>query len=163
MGKNASTAFRSLTVLLAWCGLSLVAAGPSAWAQPAGDSQAAIREALQKWTADFNARDASHICDLFAPDLRYDYRGFPERDYETLCRLLRRSLDDRTKTFAYSLDIKEIIVSGDLAVVRLVWTFKVTLPGAANAVETKEPGLDVFRRQPDGSWKIVRYIAYESP
>jgi ketosteroid isomerase-like protein len=30
-------------------------------------------------------------------------------------------------------------------------------------VETKEPGLDVFRRQPDGSWKIVRYIAYEAP
>jgi ketosteroid isomerase-like protein len=24
-----------------------------------------------------------------------------------------------------------------------------------------EPGLDIFRRQPDGSWKIVRYIAYE--
>ena len=40
---------------------------------------------------------------------------------------------------------------------------KVTVAGAANAVETKEPGLDVFRRQPDGIWKIVRYVAYEEP
>jgi len=76
---------------------------------------------------------------------------------------LRRSLADPTKKFAYSLDIKEIIVAGDLAVVRLVWTLKVTAAGAANAAETKEPGLDVFRRQPDGSWKIVRYVAYEEP
>jgi hypothetical protein len=38
----------------------------------------------------------------------------------------------------------------------------VTLPGAKE-VESKEPGLDGFRKQPDGSWKIVRYIAYEAP
>jgi steroid delta-isomerase len=155
MNANAST------VLLVWCGLVLAAVASPASAQPVVP-ETAIRETLQKWTADFNARDSSHICDLFAPDLRYDYRGFPERDYETLCSVLRRSLRDTTKTFAYALDIREIIVSGDLAVVRLVWTLKVSSGGAAT-IETKEPGLDVFRRQPDGSWKIVRYVAYEAP
>ena len=132
-------------------------------AQPADKAEAAIREALAKWTADFNARDAARICDLFAPDLVYDYRGFPERDFEALCGLLRRSLADRTKQFTYALEIKEIIVSADLAIVRLVWTLRTTLPGTSAAVESKEPGLDVFRRQPDGSWKIARYIAYEAP
>ena len=145
-------------VLLACIGLSFGAA-----AQPADRPEAAIREALAKWTADFNARDTERICDLFAPDLVYDYRGFPERNYEALCGLLRRSLTDRSKQFAYALEIKEILVSGDVAVVRLVWTLRTMLPGAAAAVESKEPGLDVFRRQPDGSWKIVRYIAYEAP
>ena len=144
--------------LLACIGLSLGAA-----AQSADKPETAIREALAKWTADFNARDSARICDLFAPDLVYDYRGFPERNYEALCGLLRQSLADRTKQFTYVLDIKEIIVSGDLAIVRLVWTLKTTLPGTATPVESKEPGLDVFRRQPDGSWKIVRYIAYETP
>jgi len=144
--------------LLACIGLSLGAA-----AQSADKPETAIREALAKWTADFNARDSARICDLFAPDLVYDYRGFPERNYEALCGLLRRSLADRSKQFTYALDIKEILVSGDLAIVRLVWTLRTTLPGAATAVESREPGLDVFRRQPDGSWKIVRYIAYEAP
>jgi hypothetical protein len=23
--------------------------------------------------------------------------------------------------------------------------------------------MDVFRREPDGSWKIIRYLAYEAP
>jgi steroid delta-isomerase len=148
---------------LAWCCLLLVAVGTPASAQPAGSAETAIRTALATWTRDFNARDGSRICDLFAPELRYDYRGFPERDYETLCGLLRRSLADRSRQFAYSFDIREIIVSGDLAIVRLVWTVTVTRPDAATAMESKEPGLDVFRRQADGSWKIIRYIAYEAP
>lgn len=147
-----------LAIVLA-CGL--FAAGAAA--QSAGKDEAAIRDALAKWTADFNARDAARICDLFASDLVYDYRGFPERTHADLCGLLRRSLADQTKQFTYALDIKEIIVSGDLAVVRLVWTLRTTLPGASTVVESKEPGLDVFRRQPDGGWKIARYIAYEAP
>jgi len=149
-----------MRALLVCCCFLLVAAGPPAAAQPADET--AIRTALANWTQAFNARDASRICDLFAKDLRYDYRGFPERDYEALCGLLRRSLADPTKRFAYAHDIREIIVSGDLAVVRLTWTLTVTIRGAS-PVESKEPGLDVFRRQPDGSWKIVRYIGYEAP
>ena len=46
---------------------------------------------------------------------------------------------------------------------RLVWTLKVTSPDSSTATETGEPGLDVFRRQPDGRWKIIRNIAYEAP
>jgi steroid delta-isomerase len=151
---------KSAAILLACCGLSLSAV---ASAQPAGDAEAAIRAALTQWTADFNARNASKICDLFAADLRYDYRGFPERDYTALCTLLRRSLSDRSKTFTYSLNIKEIIVWSDLAVVRLVWTLKTTAAGSSRTVETKEPGLDVLRRQAGSKWKIFRYIAYEAP
>lgn len=148
-----------LATLLTCCVLSFGAGAQ----MPAGEAETAIRGALAKWTADFNARDTVHICDLFAPDLIYDYRGFPERRYADLCALLHRSLADRTKQFTYAFDIKEIIVSGDMAIVRLVWTLTTILPGAATLVESKEPGLDVFRRQPDGSWKIVRYMGYEVP
>jgi steroid delta-isomerase len=149
-----------LKALIAGGALLLAGAMPAS-AQPA-DAETAIRAALAAWTRDFNARDPSRICDLFAADLRYDYRGFPERDYTALCGLLRRSLADSTKQFGYALDVREVIVSGDLAIVRLVWTLKTTVAGAP-PIESKEPGLDVFRRQSDGTWKIVRYIAYEAP
>ena len=151
---------RSLLAALLAC--SVFSFGAAAQT-PTGEAETAIRGALAKWTADFNARDTAYICDLFTPDLVYDYRGFPERGHADLCGLLLRSLADRTKQFTYALDIKEIIVSGDMAIVRLVWTLTTTLPGAATPVESKEPGLDVFRRQPDGHWRITRYIAYEAP
>lgn len=123
----------------------------------------AIRDALSKWTDDFNARDPTRICDLFAPDLRYDFRGSPERDYNAICSLLHRALADRSTKITYSFDITEIIVAGDMAIVRLVWTSKVSREGSSQVTETKEPGLDVFRRQPDGQWRIARYMAYEAP
>jgi uncharacterized protein (TIGR02246 family) len=139
-------------------------AGVSATAQPANQAETEIRAALTKWTADFNARNAAEICDLFAPDLRYDFRGFPERGYDDICKLLQTSLSETGKRFTYAPpSIKEIIVSGDLAVVRLTWTLTVRSLGAANDATSQDIGLDVFRRQPDGRWKIIRYIAFEAP
>ena len=147
-----------------WSGVLGLALTSSASPAPADDAaQAGIRAALTQWTADFNAGNADKVCGLFAPDLIAQYRGQPERNYEALCGVLQRSLSDRSKSYQYSLVIKEIIVAGDLAVVRLVWTLKVGRKDSVAEVISDEPGMDIFRRQPDGSWKISRYIAYEAP
>jgi ketosteroid isomerase-like protein len=141
---------------------ALIALLGPATAQSSNPAETAIRDALVKWTSHFNAGDREKICDLFAPELRYDYRGHPERGFEDVCGLLQRSLGDRTKTYSYSFQIKEIIVSGDLAVVRLVWSLKMIPIGSVNETISEEPGMDIFRKQSDGSWKIIRYIAYEN-
>jgi ketosteroid isomerase-like protein len=138
--------------------------GASALAQSQDQAEGEIRAALMKWTADFNARNVGEVCDLFAPNLRYDFQGFPERGYDDICKLLRTSLSDPGKRFTYlPPTIKEIIVSGDLAVVRLTWTLKIRSEGAPGEVTSQDIGLDVFRRQPDGHWKIIRYIAFQAP
>jgi ketosteroid isomerase-like protein len=139
--------------------LLLLAPATAVVAQNAEDE---IRTALQRWTKDFNAGRADQVCDLFAPELRYDFRGYPERDYNDICTRLQRSMNDQSKRYVYSLDIGEIIVAGDLAVVRLTWGLTVTLPNEQK-VTSVEPGMDIFRKRPDGQWKIIRYIAYEAP
>ena len=122
-------------------------------------AKAEIAAALETWRGDFNARRSGAICDLFAPELRYDFRGLPEQTYEQLCERLQRALSDTSRSFHYELTLKEIIVSGDLAVVRLTWHSTLTAADGTRDSED-EPGLDVFRRGPDGRWKIIRYIAY---
>jgi len=145
--------------LIAGALLSVAILGTAA-AQSDHPAQADIRAALTKWAADFNAGKSDRVCALFARDLIAQYRGQPERNFDSLCDLLKRSLNDRTKKFSYALDIKEIIVAGDFAVVRLTWTL--TVQGKDASAETiDEPGMDLFRRQSDGSWKIFRYIAYD--
>jgi uncharacterized protein (TIGR02246 family) len=142
-------------------GLVSLALISPAVAQSDTPAQAAIRAALTQWMADFNTGRAEKVCDLFAPDLVAQYRGQPERGYDALCDLLKRSLADRGKTYSYALAIKEILVEGDLGVVRLTWTL--TVRGKGGETTSVEPGIDIFRRQADGSWKISRYMGYESP
>jgi ketosteroid isomerase-like protein len=150
----------ALALLLSAAANSLSPApAPAAEAEQAPET--AIRDALEKWTADFNAGHEEKICDLFALDLRYDYRGHPERGYGDICTLLHRSLADRTKHYAYFFTIKEILMAGDLAIVRLSWTLRVGLRDPDGFGQSTESGMDIFRKQTDGSWKIIRYIAYE--
>jgi uncharacterized protein (TIGR02246 family) len=140
--------------------LTLFAAPASAAAAQSAEEE--VRTALTKWTQDFNAGKADAVCALFSPELRYDFRGYPERGYADICSRLKRSLADASKRYIYALDLREILVSGDIAVVRLVWRLTVTL-GNGQTVTSVEPGMDVFAKEPDGTWKIIRYLAYEAP
>ena len=148
--------------VLSFALLALVAILPSLKAVAEDGAEAAVHAALARWTQDFNGRNADKACSLFASDLRYDFRGYPERDYRDICDRMQRSLADASKTYSYDLDVREIIVSGDIAVARLVWKLTVTLANGQQIVSV-EPGMDVFRKEPDGTWKIIRYIAYEAP
>jgi uncharacterized protein (TIGR02246 family) len=126
----------------------------------ADDAAAEIKGALTQWMEDFNAGKTDRVCDLFAADVRADFRGYPARDHQAVCELLTKSLTDSTRVFRYALDIREVLIFGDVAVVRLVWTLTIK-EGDGPEIKSVEPGMDIFRRQADGSWKIVRYMAYE--
>jgi len=149
-------------VLRIACQFVLIAslASIAPWPAEAADAAVEIKSALNQWMADFNAGRADKVCGLFAPDLRADFRGQPERDYDGLCELLKGSLTDKEKTFSYGLDVKEIRVFGDVAVVRLDWTLTVKDKDGRETTSV-EPGMDIFQKQADGNWRIIRYMAYE--
>jgi uncharacterized protein (TIGR02246 family) len=121
-----------------------------------------IRSAIENWQSEFNSRDEERVCDLFAADLVANYQGEPERDYSSLCDMLRTALRDRDTNYGYSVRISEIMVYGEAAVVRLVWSLEIDKTGSQKQT-IEEPAVDIFRRQADGSWKISRYLAYPAP
>jgi len=129
----------------------LLAALPAA-AGPADD----IRARLEGWTAAFNAGEKDSVCDLFSKEAVATFRGEPERGRAEICDLLKRAIDDPARTYRYELAIGEIIVDGNLAVVRRTLTLLVAPPG----VTSVEPGMDVFRKEADGAWRIIRSLAY---
>ena len=136
-------------------GLSLVmltVTGPAL-----ADDATDIRARLEQWTEDFNQKRAEPVCDLFSKELLSTVRGQGDKDYATRCDILTRSLNDPAREYHYELDLHEVIVDGDLAVVRLTWTLFVS-PLNVTAVE---PGIDVFRKEADGTWRIIRYLSYE--
>jgi steroid delta-isomerase len=121
--------------------------------------KAAIVQRLQRWTADFNAKDTVGTCDLFAPDLVYSIPEVVRGTRETMCSNLA-SLQGRAdiKLHYDNPDIHEILVAGDVAVVRLTWTLTTEVSGARDT--TTEEGMDIFHLQPDGRWSIARFIAF---
>ena len=121
--------------------------------------ETAIRERLERWTAAFNAKDGAGSCDLFAPDLAYSIQDVVNGTYRTMCGNLTKMLGRTDIRLHYDVPaIHEIIVSGDIAAVRLTWTLTVERGGARDT--TTEEGMDLFRRQSDGRWSIARYVAF---
>ena len=128
-------------------------------AEPTEAAEHEIRSAIENWRSAFNARDEDRVCALFAPDLVANYQGQPERDFASLCEMLHTALRDPDTTYRYSVEINEIMVYGEAAVVRLVWTLEIDKAGSPTDT-IEEPAVDIFHRQADGSWKISRYLAY---
>lgn len=126
-----------------------------------GDTERAVRGALTRWMEVFNARDQERVCDLFAPDLAAIYRGVPDRDFAQLCAHLRQVVVEPERRYRYAPEVKAILASADLAAVQVVWTLQIRDAAGTLLATSLEPSLDVFRRQPDGSWKIARFLAYE--
>lgn len=127
-------------------------------AQPSAEAE--IRKTLAQWTEDFNARRADRVCDLFAKDLVAKFRGAPERGYARQCELLTSALADPKRRFHNALEIREILVFGDTAIARVVWTQTIGDNDSGRESRTVEPGLDVLRRDADGRWRIIRYLAF---
>jgi uncharacterized protein (TIGR02246 family) len=142
--------------------LVAIAAGAAAmtpaYADPAAD-KTAIMQRFERWTAAFNARDPTGVCDLFAPDLLYSIPEVLQGTRETMCKNLAKLVARPDIRLRYdSPDVHEILVAGDVAVVRLAWTLTVEVNGAKDT--TTEEGMDIFRRQSDGRWSIARFIAF---
>jgi uncharacterized protein (TIGR02246 family) len=130
----------------------------SVWADMNSD-KAAIMDRLARWTGAFNARNVAGICALFSTDLVYTVPEVRDGSRKLLCSRLSAVLAKPELQLHYdSPDIREIIVAGNIAVVRLFWTLTARKGTEQNT--STETGMDIFRRQPDGKWSIARFISF---
>ncbi len=137
--------------------LAPVIARAGVGAAPDRAAEAAIRARLAAWTEAFNRGDAAATCDLFSDDLGADVQGAPAGDKATVCGRISKALATSAGRLAYLCQIHEILVSGDLAMVRLTWVLTERPDGKEIS---RDEGMDIFRRDADGIWRIARYMAF---
>ena len=122
-----------------------------------GAQRRQIRHVLETWREAYNRGDWPRTMDLVAPDqIGWTAQG-TTIDYDSQAnRARQRAAAKARPTGRYTLSVKEIVVCGDMALVRDVWTFAPVSgdPTAGTAVRSFE----LFRRQPNGSWKISRWM-----
>lgn len=140
-------------VLLASLLLAAGAAHADAAANAAAERQ--IRSALAHWLEAANRGDYKSAFAVWAPDL---IGWAPDGSDDTYAREQRYAeLPKRPPSTTYELKIDEVIVDGSLAVVRDTWTQTTNVDGADEKTETFR-SFEVWREQPDKSWKISRWI-----
>ena len=158
-----------MPTLIRFATLALLSAGASLGAQVPARSQAAdsaaIRASIERGARGFERAQPDSILAHYARDIVLSYPGIPDQDYATLVRgyeeLRARPANVRATT---TPTFDEILVAGDLAVVRLRWT--TTIRSAATATTAAVEGtrylrdLQVWRREANGDWRFIRGMHY---
>jgi len=138
-------------------GLALLtfSAGVCADATQNSAAEKEIRAALARWGEAANRGDFKAALDVWAPDLIGWAPEGPDDNYRREAESAKLPL--KTPKTTYQLAIDEVIVDGSLAVVRDTWTETTKRESAPDVVSTFR-SYEVWRRQPDATWKISRWI-----
>lgn len=124
---------------------------------PAADRTAveAVREAER---AAAEAGDVEAFVALLSPDIMV----MPPNDVAVSGRDAARTwLADFMEAFTVSFSsytTDDVVVDGDLAVERYSGVWTVTPKGEGDALTERVKGLHVYRRQPDGSWRMTHDV-----
>jgi steroid delta-isomerase len=111
---------------------------------------------LHDWAAANNRGDQQRANEIWAPGVQ---GWFPSNDQfttEAAARIVGMPTEMAGKP-TYDVTINEVLVSGDLAVVRDTW--KETRRFGDKTVERVIRSFEVWQRQPDNQWRITRWIS----
>lgn len=134
-----------------------------AGAVPAAETcspEPAVTRAFEGFVNARNARDPDAVMSFFAKDALLSYPGHPDSGFDALREIFRKNYSNPDLQGRYSADIQEVQVSGGLAFVRVVWTADLKQKSTGRQVRTRDKDLEIWRCQPDGSWKLYRGLSF---
>lgn len=141
---------------------SLLLAGAAGALHGAGacSPEPAVTRAFEGFVRARNARDTDTVMSFFAKDALLSYPGSPDAGFEALREIFHKSYSNPDLTGRYSVDVQEVQVSGGLAFVRVLWTADLEQKSTGRQVHTRDKDLEIWRCQPDGSWKLYRGVSF---
>jgi len=148
--------------ILRWIDLPVpgesVVAAPRACAPTDSASEALIRRRLTDWVLQTNRGDRAAAGSIWAPAVTGWFpQGAEFRDTAAYLAVGRPASTVGVPS-TYDLEIDEVAVSGDLAVVHDTWTERRRLGPGATVVRTIR-GSETWRCQPSGDWRIARWVS----
>lgn len=121
----------------------------------------ALRSAVLRSGEAFNAGDPDAIMSQYARDVVLSYPGIPDMGYDALVSAYASLRTPKPGvTVRTSPTIEEILVSGDMGVIRVMWTTTTTETNPPRESTRQMKDLQVWRRESDGTWKLARGMHY---
>ncbi|HJU87799.1 MAG TPA: nuclear transport factor 2 family protein [Gemmatimonadaceae bacterium] len=140
----------------------LIVLGSAAGAQSSDADTAAIRASILRGARGFETGNPDLILEHYGRDIVLSYPGMPDQDYSTLAKAYAE-LRNRPASVKASTTptFDEILVAGDIAIVRLRWT--TTIREGTRTSTRRLKDMQIWRREPDGRWMFVRGMHYREP
>lgn len=120
----------------------------------------AVTRAFEGLVRARNARDTDAVMSFFAKDALLSHPSSPDAGFDTLREIFHKNYSNLDLLGRYSVDIEEVQVSGGLAFVRVIWTGDLEQKSTGRKVQTRDKDLEIWRCQPDGSWKLYRGMSF---
>lgn len=129
--------------------------GPQVETEP----QREIGQALANWVIATNRGDEVAANTIWGPNVVGWFPAAREFSNEAASEIagLPEKKDGAYST--YELKIEEIAASGEIASVYDIWTETRHFKGSEVTVKRTIRGNELWRHQPDGKWKIVRWVS----
>jgi ketosteroid isomerase-like protein len=122
-------------------------------------SEAQIRRALAAWVKATNRRDEAAADAIWGPNVVGWFPEAPEFSGSAAFALAGKPERKGESYSTYEVKIDEVDVSGTMAVVHDIWTETKHFNGSTMTVRRVIRGSELWRLQPDGKWKIVRFVS----
>ena len=113
-----------------------------------------LRGKLTAWWAAATAQDLEVLVDHYADDAVLMAANWPTATGKDAIRAFFLALWE-TGSARVAGDVAEIHISGDLAMLRGSATVRVTPSDGSEPFDDSNSFVEVYRRQPDGSWKSI--------
>jgi uncharacterized protein (TIGR02246 family) len=113
----------------------------------------AIRDIIARWLEASAAGDTSTVLSLMSDDVVFLVAGRPPFGKAEFAAASNGLATHRIETAS---DIREVVVSGDLAYARSQLTVTMTPLAGGASMRRSGPTLSIFRRLGDGRWVLAR-------
>jgi len=117
-----------------------------------------VWQTLMRWRDSYNARDLSGTMAPYDPSITGLYAGTPPDNFISLRESYTRSFAAKDRQRSIEFEPEEILASSTLAFVRDHWTS--TLRTQAGDSRRLSRGIEVWRRNEGGGWKLMHYLSY---
>jgi uncharacterized protein (TIGR02246 family) len=136
---------------------ALAACAPKPAATDNSAVVAAVRAAQDRELAAVSSGNIDSALSVYAPDVMMMPPGEPAMNGH---EALRKWLDAMYKDYSFSgkYTSSDVQVSGDLAVAHYVGEMTMTPKKGGAPMTEKLKGVHVYKRQPDGTWKVAQDV-----
>ena len=162
MRKSISTAVVAAFVLaltLGGCGKS----GQDKTAADAGIAKQAIKADEAKWNQQFKAKDTEGLADHYTEDAYFVAPGVTADGSTAIRQVFANASVDPAFQVQFASDRIDVASSDDLAYARGKFSEKYTDKKTGKVMSASGTYITVYKKQTDGSWKVVEDIAAADP